>query len=111
MSDIFTMIVGLLAAVGATVLVRMLAGRLLRTNGVTAPVYAVLRADSGPDVLLRTVRQIDWLRGWGMTDLRVIVAGEALPPETRAVIDSLRRADPTLALWENGEVWGTLGNL
>jgi hypothetical protein len=108
MSDIFTMIVGLLAAVGVTALIWALAGTLLRAEEAAPPIYAVLRADSGPADLQRTVRRIGWVRRWGLTDLRVVVAWESLPPETRAVIETLRREDPNLLFCEAGEVWECL---
>lgn len=104
MSDLYHLAVALLAAIGVVSLVWLITGALLRPGRASPPIHVVLRPPEHPDDIQRSLERIRWLREWGHTDVRIIVADDGMTQEARDVVGLLCRDDPLLTVCGASEI-------
>jgi len=108
MSEVFTVIVALLAAMGAVALLWVTAGAWLRSGSLDLPVFAVLYVPEKPADVQRAMRRLQWLRRWGDVDFKIVLADGGMADETRKQVELLRRDEPGLAVCDPSEVAGLI---
>ncbi len=105
MLEIYHFVIAFLAAVGVMALVWLAVGVIQHKGRLAHPVHVVLTlSDSSADIQW-TVERLDWLRQWGIMDLRIIVAEEDPTGEPHEMAERLCKDDPTLTLCPSQDIW------